>query len=98
LKFEYKDIIENQNNSNPDFYIEKMKGFEKEYKRQKLLAEIRPDHKEIITNLDHADIKLSKITPEDYKEITKDMRPSQIALIENERYNQTKAKEIEFVR
>ena len=87
-----KDTIKNTKNADKDFYIEKMNMFEKEYKRQRLLAEIRQDGKEIFADLDRADVKLNKITNDDYREITQDLRPSQIALLENERYNHTQIK------
>jgi len=102
LEGDYKDIIKNRDNANLTTSQEKMKVFEKEYKRQRLLAEIRPDGKEILTKLDRAGMKLNKITNEDYKELTQELRPSQVTKLENERYNQTKEPNIrqihDFVR
>jgi len=90
LESDYNNIIMNKNNADLTKSQEKMRVIEKEYKRQRLLAEIRPDGKEILTKLDRADMKLNKITNEDYKEITQELRPSQVTKLENERYNQTK--------
>jgi len=76
-----------------------MKVFEREYKRQRLLAEIRTDRKDIFHRLDRVDIRLSRITHDEYREITKELRPSQAALIERERHSQAKAKGLyDFVR
>jgi len=93
LEREYMSVVQNnRNHSDLSRYQEKMRAFEKEYKRQRLLAQIRADRKEIFQRLDRVDIRLSKITHDDYKEITQDLRPSQVALLERERYQQAKAR------
>ena len=76
-----------------------MRDYEKEHKRQRLLAEIRTDRKEIFDKLDCVDIRLNKITTSEYQEITQDLRPSQVAMLEHERYHQAKVRgAYDFVR
>jgi len=76
-----------------------MRDFEREYKRQRLLAEIRTDRKEIFDRLDRVDMRLSKITHDDYKEITQELRTAQVAILEQERYPQAKSRTIyDFVK
>ena len=94
LENDYKNIIQTSGNETKNLYTKKMQDYETEYKRQILLAEIRPDRDEIFRNLDRTDMKLNKITQDDYRELTQNMHPSQITLLETERYNQTKRKEI----
>ena len=103
LEVDYQNMIKSRDNADLSRYQEKMKVFEKEYKRQRLLAEIRADGKEIFERLDRADVKLNKVTQEDFREISQELRTSQVAMLEseryNERYNNTKARGIyDFVR
>ena len=87
MKHDYHRIIKGRDNTNLTAYHEQMLELESEYKRQRLLAEIRTDRKEIFARLDNADMKLGRITPEDYRGLTPKMRDSQIIVLENERYN-----------
>jgi len=99
LEREYMQIQNNHNHTGLSHYQEKMRDYEKEYKRQRLLAEIRADRKEIFDKLDRVDMRLNKITTNEYKEIAQDLRPSQVAMLEHERYHQAKARGIyDFVR
>ena len=99
LEREYISMVQNQDNTNTSLYQEKMRVFEKEYKRQRLLAEIRTDRKEIFDRLDRVDMRISRITPDEYKEIIQELRPTQAAMLEQERYYHAKSRAIyDFVR
>ena len=99
LEREYRQMLYTHNNSDISHYQEKMRNFEKEYKRQQLLAQIRTDRKEIFDRLDRADMRLSKITHDQYREIAQELRPSQVAMLEQQRYHHEKTREfLDFVR
>jgi len=99
LEREYMSIVHNRDSADISHYHEKMRNFEKEYKRQQLLAQIRTDSKEIFERLDRADIRLNRITHDDYRKIAQELRPSQVALLEQQRYHQAKARgAYDFVR
>jgi len=99
LERDYMSIAQSRDNAGISRYQEKMRSFEKEYKRQQLLAQIRADRKDIFDRLDRADVRLNKITHDQYREIARELRPSQVALLEQQRYNQEKARGIyDFVR
>ena len=88
---EQREINTSRRTQDADHYSQKMRDFEMEYKRQRLLAEIRADGKEIFERLERVDVRLNKITRDDYREIARELRPSQRVLIkpqyEQERYN-----------
>ena len=88
LERECMSISQNRDNATISRYQEKMREFEKEYKRQRLLAQIRADRKEIFDRLDRVDMRLNRITADDRREIAQGLRSSQIALIEGERHRQ----------
>jgi len=99
LERECRHIVDNRGSAGISRYQEKMRDYEKEYKRQQLLAQIRTDRKEIFDRLDRADVRLNKIMADEYKEITQELRPSQIFLLEQQRHNHEKSRRIyDFVR
>ena len=67
-------------------YNNKMREFELEYKRQRLLAEIRPDSREIFQGLDRADMRLSKVTMDDFREVAKQLRSRQREMLRSMGY------------
>jgi len=62
-------------------YTQRLREFEIEYKRQRLLAEIRPDSREIRQSLDRADMRLNHITSDDFKTVMHDMCPRQAEIL-----------------
>jgi len=87
LAREQYEISKSRNVQDAGHYSQKMCDFEMEYKRQRLLAEIRADGKEIFEHLERVDVKLNRITRDDYKEIAQGLRSSQISMLEREGYN-----------
>jgi len=67
-------------------YTAQMREFELEYKRQRLLAEIRRDGREILQSLNRADIRLNKIAGDDLREISPQLRPRQVEILRNKEY------------
>jgi len=76
-------------------YTQRLREFEIEYKRQRLLAEIRPDSQEILQSLDRADVRLNHITSDDFKTVMHDMRPRQAEILMRNRYVRERERERE---
>jgi len=68
-------------------YDNQMREFEMEYKRQRLLAEIRPDGKEIFQSLHRADTRLNRITDDNFRELAQQLRPRKTEILQRQRYN-----------
>jgi len=68
-------------------YTERLRKFEIEYKRQRLLAELRPDSKEVLQSLDKPATSLSRITNDDFREIIRDMPKQQADMIKVKLYS-----------
>jgi len=79
-------------------YTKRLREFEMEYKRQRLLAEIRPDGREILQSLNRADMQLNRITNEDIREITKNMPKHQADMLKIQLYSRQQERELERVR
>jgi len=99
LQADYANIVQSRDSASLSLYQGNMRDFEREYKRQYLLAEIRVDGGEIIVRLDKTAAALRKITNDDYREIAQELRQSQRVIIERERERQTRARGFyDFVR
>ena len=95
LQREYSKIYEHaQKDIDLTPYSKRLRDFEIAYKKQRLLAEARPDSREILQSLDRADIKLQRISDDDFKEITRDMPMRQAEVLKHRRY--TREREREF--
>ncbi|MCL2399357.1 MAG: MobA/MobL family protein [Defluviitaleaceae bacterium] len=102
LKNKYNDVANRiHGQADLSLYDEQLRIFEMEYKRQRILAEIRADRDEILSKV-RKDSRLNRVTQDDYMEIIPKLRPSQTDILA-ERYNHIKAKKIsrefyDFVR
>jgi len=88
LSQEYKKAHALRQTPDTSRYDKTMREIEMEYKRQRLLAEIRPDGREIFQSLDRADVRLHRITNDDYREVMRDVRPRQAELLQLRRNSQ----------
>jgi len=81
-------------------YEQTMRKFELEYKRQRLLAEIRPDGQEILQALNRADTRMNRITRNDFRELTQQLSPRQAQILQDRGHDQkrVRAREHEWVR
>ena len=86
LHQEYKKTHSLRCDTDTTQYVSKMREFEVEYKRQRLLAEIRPDSREIFQSLDRADMRMNRITNDDFREIIRDVRPRQAKILQSKRH------------
>jgi len=74
-------------------HTKRLRELEIEYKRQKLLTEIRPDGREILQSLEKTDVQLSRITNEDFREITCDMPTQQAEMLKIKLYSRPNEKQ-----
>jgi len=96
LNHEYKQAYALRRTTDTSQYIQKQREFEMEYKRQRLLAEIRPDGREILQSLNRADVRLNRITGEDFREATSGLRPRQAEMLQRRRYIRERERERVF--
>ena len=79
-------------------HSQQMREFEMEYKRQRLLAEIRPDGREILQSLDRADVRLNRITGDEFRKVANTMRPRQAEVLRERRIMHDRVRDFEHVR
>ena len=77
----YEQFSTSRHSKELDHYAQAMRQYEMEYKKQLLLAEIRPDGREIIQSLNRADTQLQRITDDDVREIAPQLRPQQAEIV-----------------
>jgi len=85
LRHDYQKAHSLRRNTDTSQYAKKMRDFEMEYKRQRLLAEIRHDSREILQSLDRADVRLNRITSDDFNTVMRDVRPRQAEILQSKR-------------
>jgi len=77
----YEDMYTLRRTTDTASYAKRLRDIEMEYKRQRLLAGVRPNGRENVQYLDNADVRLCKITNDDFREIVRDMTARQVDVL-----------------
>ena len=96
LKHSYNKVRKDYDYNNEQSNSYSKRTFEMEYKRQLLLTEIRPDKGEILAKVYRTDSRLNRITEDDYRELAKGLRPSQVRILNDKLNNHAKQRERNF--